>query len=92
VVHDDPRAWLCAAAERAGVPAPPPAALSGAGSAEGARFLLALAALPSPPLVERAARELERLLGLEFQRPATAEERALFLAELSDAVLARFGE
>jgi hypothetical protein len=91
VLHDEPLAWLCAAAERAGVPAPPPSELATPG-AEGARFLLAVAALPEPALVERAARELERMLALEFARPASDAERELFLLELSEAVAARFGE
>lgn len=92
VVHDQPLAWLCAAAERVGVPAPPPSALAGPGSAEGARFLLALTELSAPALVERATRELERLLARPFPRPATNEERVLFRAELAEVVRARFGE
>ena len=91
VVHDDPDAWLCAAAERAGVSAPAPAVLQAKG-VDGARFLLAVATLPSPPLVERATRGLEHLLGCEFARPSSNQERARFLDELREAVRARFGE
>lgn len=91
VVHDDPLAWFLAAAERAGVPAPSDEALRGAGSREGAQFLLSVAALPDPPLVERAVRELERLLGHEFTRPTSERGRAEFASELAEAVRARFG-
>jgi hypothetical protein len=95
VVHDDPLAWLLAAAERAGVPAPAREALengTGGLTAEGARFLLALAELPEAPLVERAARELELRLGVRLSRPATSARRAQFRAELREAVRARLGE
>ncbi len=100
VVHDDPLAWCLAAAERAGVPTPPRAALEGellGGepiqlSAEGARFLLALADLPAAELVERAVRELERRLALEFERPSSLAEREVFRKELREAVRARLGE
>jgi len=92
VVHDDPTAWLLAAAERAGVPAPPRAALEGELGREGARFLLALAGLSAPEMGERAARELERRLGLEFSRPGSAAERARWRGELEEAVRARIGE
>ncbi len=92
VVHDDPLAWLLAAAERAGIPAPSAAALRDAGSLEGAHFLLSVAGLPASPLVERAVRELERLLGREFPRPNTERGHALLAGELSEAVRARFGE
>jgi hypothetical protein len=93
VVHDDPLAWLLAAAERAGVPAPPRTELDGpAGLSErGARFLLVLAERPAPHLVERAARELERALETEVERPRTAAGRAAFRAELRAAVEARLG-
>jgi len=92
VVHDDATAWLLAAAERAGVPVPPRAALEGELGAEGARFLLALADLPAPETCERATRELERRLALELGRPASAAERARFRAELHEAVRARLGD
>jgi hypothetical protein len=93
VVHDDPLAGLLAAAERAGVPAPPRPELDGpAGLTErGARFLLVRAELPAPHLVERAARELERALETEVERPRTAAGRAAFRAELRAAVEARLG-
>jgi HEAT repeat protein len=92
VVHDDPTAWLLAAAERAGVPAPPRAALDGKLGAEGARFLLALADLSLPQICERATRELERRLAFELSRPASVAERAHFRAELHEAVRARIGD
>jgi HEAT repeat protein len=92
VVHDDPLAWCLAAAERAGVPAPPRTALEGELSPAGARFLLALADLPAPELVERAVRELERRLAVEIHRPASTAEREAFQKELREAVRARLGE
>lgn len=92
VVHDDPLAWCLAAAERVGLPAPPRNALEGELSAEGARFLLSMAELSAPELVERAVRELERRLGTEFRRPASAAERETFRKELREAVRARLGE
>jgi hypothetical protein len=92
VVHDDPLAWLLAAAARAGLEAPPRAVLEGQLGAEGARFLLALAEGSAPELAERGARELERHLAVEFGRPASAAERAGFQRELREAVRARFGE
>jgi hypothetical protein len=91
VVHDDPLAWLLAAAERAGVAAPGREALDGSGTREGAQFLLALAALP-PPLGERALRELEQRLGHALARPPDAETRAALVRELAEAVQARYGE
>ena len=91
-MHDDPLAWLLAAAERVGIQAPPRTSFAGGLTAEGARFLLAVAAQPEAQLAERAARELERGLGQEFSRPASSAGRAQFLQELRDAVRARFGE
>jgi HEAT repeat protein len=92
VVHDDPLAWFLAAAEREGFSAPVRESLEGAGSPEGLRFLLGLLACERAHLVERAARELERRLGRRFARPgAQAEERAVWVAELEEAVLAGSG-
>jgi hypothetical protein len=92
VVPDDPGSWLRSAAERAGLRAPAREEFEPALTAVGARFLFELAQVDSPALVERAARELERGLGVEFARPSSAEERARFLAELASSVQARFGE
>jgi HEAT repeat protein len=92
VVHDDPLAWLLAAAERVGIQAPPRTSFAGGLTSEGARFLLAVAAQPEAQLAERAARELELGLGQEFSRPASSAGRAQFLQELRDAVRTRFGE
>jgi hypothetical protein len=92
VVHDDPLAWLLAAAERAGVPAPPRELVADPLRVEGARFLLELANGTEPLLVERAVRELELRLDSELARPTTTGERGRFLADLAQAVRARYGE
>jgi len=97
VVHDDPLAWLLAAAERADVPAPARTALVDPDGApdltpEGAAFLLALAAAEAPQLAERAARELELRLGVEVRRPTSPSQRGRFLEELRAEVRSRLGE
>lgn len=88
VKHDDAGAWLMAAAERVGVPAPE-RGLGAELDASGAHFLLSLAERPEPFLVERATRELERRLGFTVVRPERESERAAFQAELREAVRAR---
>jgi len=69
VAHDDAIAWLLAAAERAGARAPDRAELAWPGTRAAALFLVDLMARASEPtLVERARRELSRLLGEELDQ------------------------
>ncbi|MEQ1892014.1 MAG: HEAT repeat domain-containing protein, partial [Planctomycetota bacterium] len=89
VVHDDALAWFLAGAERAGLRAPPREAFGANGTLEGARFLLAVAAMDAPHLVERAWRELEHVLGRPLARVG-AEARAEALAALRDELERRF--
>ncbi|MEO0651387.1 MAG: hypothetical protein AAFZ65_11995, partial [Planctomycetota bacterium] len=81
-VQDGSLAWFRGAQERAGIDAAPLGSLEGEGTLAGAQSLIETLALPgSPPLAERAERELERLLGVDLERPADraldAEWRAL---------------
>lgn len=89
VVHDDALAWFLAAAERVGVRTPPRTELEPRPSLQGARFLLEVAGVEEPLLVERALRELERLLGRTLERPEP-EGRAEFLAALRVEVVRHF--
>jgi len=83
VVHDDSLAWLCGAVQRAsgGPEIPEPAQLAGRGTESGARFLVALLfdRTTEWQIVERARRELERLLQEPVPRSsnASADERSL---------------
>jgi HEAT repeat protein len=87
VVHDDSLAWLRAALERAGAKAPAPEALAGAGTREGALFLIEVMGRGEPHLVERARRELSRLLGAEIGAPpAPGAERTAWLGGLRKKV------
>lgn len=79
VVHDDSIAWLCAGLERSGVASPVPDAFRGKGTREGARFLVSVVGgefRVAPHLVERARRELERLLGHPVTVPAGVDRGA----------------
>jgi HEAT repeat protein len=79
VVHDDATAWFAAALERRGVEAAAET-LGGADGLEGALFLLDVMERPEAFLVERARRELERLLGRDVgSPPQRALERAIWL-------------
>ncbi|HVS10129.1 MAG TPA: HEAT repeat domain-containing protein [Planctomycetota bacterium] len=87
VVHDDSLAWRRAALERAGAKAPPPEALAGEGTREGALFLIEVMGRGEPHLVERARRELSRLLGAEVgPPPAPGAERTAWLGGLRKKV------
>jgi len=87
VVHDDSLAWLRAALERAGAKAPAPEALAGEGTREGALFLIEVMGRGEPYLVERARRELSRLLGAEVGAPpAPGAERTAWLGGLRKKV------
>ncbi len=92
VVHDDSIAWFCAGLERSGVSSPVPDALRGRGTAEGARFLLALSggkySVPAH-LSERARRELERMLGHAVELPA-GEDNTAAIAQLVEELEERW--
>jgi HEAT repeat protein len=92
VLHDDALSWLRGAAERLGVSAPPPEALEGRGTAQGALFLLELAYDAPPHLAERARRELGRLLGRVVERPpATARELARWREGIEASIAGVYG-
>jgi HEAT repeat protein len=87
VVHDDSLAWLRGELERLGVDAPPAEALAGAGTREGALFLLEVMRRDEPHLVERGRRELERLLETELaEAPPLGSRRDVWFADLREAV------
>jgi len=87
VVHDDSLAWLRAAAVREGLEAPPEDALQSEGTREGALFLYTMMQLEGPHLVERARRELERLLGVPVETPPTSGQlRGEWLAAVQQEI------
>lgn len=91
VVRDDSLAWLRAAMERRGVPAPSSEALRGKGNLQGALFLLEVVARPEDFLAERGRRELGRMLGVELgEAPRSSAEREAWLAGLRARVGERF--
>ena len=91
VVHDDPAAWLCAAGERLGVSAPDPKHLARPGTRQSLRFLVAMLRRPEPHLVERARRDLGRLLERELgPLPPPGEGRNLLLLDLEREIGRRF--
>ena len=64
-----------------GVTAPPPSALKGSGTLEGQRFLVDVLERDEGHLVERARRELSRMLGRDVERlppPGIERKRVLF--------------
>ena len=63
VVHDDALSWFLSALARAGLSPPPRDAFEGAGRPEARLLLCDALARPEPQLVERARRELARMLG-----------------------------
>lgn len=89
VVHDDALAWFRAALERAGESAPPAEALRGAGTREGRLFLVGVLARNEAQLVERARRELGRLLQREIgDLPAHGPQRTTWISDLRESILA----
>ncbi len=91
VVHDKPNAWLCAALERLGVSAPKPDELARPGTRQGMRFLTLVMRRPEAHLVERARRDLGRLLGRELGAlPVPGDDRNLFIADLEREIAKRF--
>ncbi len=85
VLHDDATAWFAAALERRGVEAPATQVLRGAPSLDGALFLLDVMERPEEFLVERARRELERMLEREVGTlPGGLVERAVWLSGMRE--------
>jgi len=66
VVHDDATAWFLSALARAGMSPPPEDAFKDQGSADARQFLVEVLARKEPHLVERARRELSRMLGRDL--------------------------
>ena len=91
VVHDNPNAWLCGALERLGVSAPKPEELAKPGTRQGMRFLTLVMRRSEAHLVERARRDLGRLLGRELGvLPLPGDDRNLFIADLEREIAKRF--
>ncbi|MEO6708996.1 MAG: hypothetical protein ABI054_07095, partial [Planctomycetota bacterium] len=91
VVHDDPNAWLCAALQRLGANAPQPADLQAPGTRDGLRFLTTVLRRNEAHLVERARRDLGRLLGRELGLlPEAGAERNAFISVLEHEIGQRF--
>ena len=89
VVHDDPQAWLAAAATRLGIAPCEPAAIR-AGSPEGLAFLEQCARRDENWLCERARRELARLAGRDVGAlPARGRQRDLWLSTLREQLAVR---
>jgi HEAT repeat protein len=66
VVHDDSLAWFIAALARVGATSPAKEALCQSGNRDGRLFLLEVLARREAHLVERARRELSRMLGRDL--------------------------
>ncbi|HVS17228.1 MAG TPA: hypothetical protein VMT18_01420, partial [Planctomycetota bacterium] len=91
VVRGDALAWFLGGAARAGYSVPASEALAGAGSAEGALFLVGLLADGPTHLAERARRELSRLVSREVGVPPGGEPaRAVWFETLRAEIAARY--
>lgn len=66
VVHDDALAWFLSALGRAGIETPAAEGFAGAGTADAKLFLVEILARKEPHFVERARRELSRMLGRDL--------------------------
>ena len=66
VVHDDATAWFLSALARAGMNPPPEDTFKGEGTADARQFLVEVLGRKEPHLVERARRELSRMLGRDL--------------------------
>ncbi len=66
VVHDDALAWFLSALARAGTSPPPEDAFKDPGSADARQFLVEVLGRKEPHFVERARRELGRMLGRDL--------------------------
>jgi HEAT repeat protein len=85
VRHDDSLLWFRAGLERVGISTPPQGALEGEGTLQGRIFLTEVLARPEDLLVERARRELGRLLGREIgPLPPKGREREEYARKLRE--------
>jgi HEAT repeat protein len=66
VVHDDATAWFLSALARAGASPPPEDAFKDQGTADARQFLVEVLGRKEPHFVERARRELGRMLGRDL--------------------------
>ncbi|MBM3986484.1 MAG: hypothetical protein FJ294_00820 [Planctomycetes bacterium] len=89
VAHDDPQAWLAAAAGRIGL-APCESSAIRAGTGEGLAFLEQCARRDENWLCERARREFARLVGRDVGAlPSRGRQRDLWLSTLREQLAAR---
>jgi HEAT repeat protein len=86
-IPGDALAWLRAAGERVGLRAPEAAEFAGEGSALARTFLLDLLSRRENHLVERARRELSRLVGADLgDLPVRGPLRDTWIADLAERV------
>jgi hypothetical protein len=83
-------AWFLAGVERAGLATPSRAEYGDGANVSAATFLLEALTLKEVHLVERARRELERVLGTALALPDGEDERAAFLFELRASIERKF--
>jgi HEAT repeat protein len=93
VTHDDSLSWLLAAMERRGIPISVAASFrgSGPGTREGALLMLEVLSGEEDFLIERARRELSRMLGGDLgELPRSEADQGVWLEALRDTILERF--
>ena len=92
VTHSDGLNWFLAALERRGITIPPSANFQGGeGAREAALVLLEVVERDEDFLVERARRELGRMLDVELgPLPRSESERATWIVALRETILERF--
>lgn len=92
VTHSDGLNWFLAALERRGIRIPPSANFQGGeGAREAALVLLEVIEREEDFLVERARRELGRMLGIELgELPRGEAERASWVVALRETILEHF--
>jgi len=87
VVHDDATAWFLAALARAGANPPTEADLAATGTRAGRLSMLEVLGRREPHLVERARRELSRMLGRDLgPLPPKGPGRDAWIAEVRDSL------
>jgi len=87
VVHDDALSWFLSALSRAGAPPPAKEAFSGTGKREGRLYLVEVLGRREAHLVERARRELSRMLARDLGAlPARGAERTAWIERLRASI------
>lgn len=87
VVHDDALSWFLSALSRAGATPPEKEAFSGSGTREARLFLLEILSRKEHHLVERARRELARMLAKDIgPLPLKGADRDAWIARLRSEV------